>query len=218
MTLTRRDLLRDAFLAGAGLAILGCRTTSSTSASGGWSYVPELLRRIELPRIPKRDFPVTSTIEAAIAEAHAAGGGRVVVPTGEHLTGPLRLQSRIELHLEKGAVVKFAQEPERYPLVLTRWEGVELMNYSPLIYAFECEDVAITGEGTLDGQADGQHWWNWKGWTSDRPPEKSDPNAPQIASRNRLFQMGQEGVPVADRVFGPGHFLRPSFIEPYRCK
>ncbi len=80
------------------------------------------------------------------------------------MTGPVHLDSWIELHLEKGATLSFIPEPERYlPAVFTRWEGVEFMGLSPLIYAFGKTDIAITGEGTLDGGADDTHWWPWKG-------------------------------------------------------
>jgi polygalacturonase len=188
-----------------------------------WVAVPDILARIVPPRFPARDFLITkyeardgkdasAAIDKAIEACSRAGGGRVVVPKGDYLTGPIRLRSHVELHIDAGATLRFSQDPARYPLVLTRWEGVELMNYSPLIYALDCEDVAITGEGTLDGQADAQHWWNWKPVGKDHPPQ------PQLPDRTLLFKQAEEGVPVAQRVYGPGHYLRPTFIEPYRCK
>jgi polygalacturonase len=195
-------------------------SVSATAASDPWTKVPEILGRIVAPRFPARDFLITKfgahdggDASAAIAKAidtcSRAGGGRVVVPKGDYETGPIRLKSHVELHIDAGATLRFSQDPSRYPLVLSRWEGVELMNYSPLIYAFECEDVAITGEGTLDGQADETHWWNWK-------PEK--PPQPQSDDRNALFKQNDDGVPAAQRLYGQGHFLRPTFVEPYRCK
>ncbi len=200
-----------------------------------WAAVPEILARIVPPRFPQRDFPITSfgaradgrDCSAAIAKAieacRRAGGGRVVVPRGEFPTGPIRLQSRVELHVQSGATLKFSNDPAKYPAVFTRWEGVELMNYSPLVYAFECEDVAITGEGTLDGQADEEHWWPWKGLKSGKRTELTKNSdtpavAPQLPDNKELLRMAADGVPVAQRVFGPGHYLRPSFVEPYRCK
>ena len=86
------------------------------------------------------------------------------------------------------------------------------MNYSALIYAFDQRDIAITGKGTLDGQANDEYWWPWKG-TKGVPPE-----ATQTAARARLIEMGARGVPVAERVFGAGSNLRPNFIQPYRCQ
>lgn len=127
------------------------------------------------------------------------------------LSGALRLKSNVELHLAQGAVIKFSQNPEDYlPVVLTRFEGVELYNYSPLIYAYEAENIAITGKGTLDGQGDDEHWWPWKRGTNGQSSQEKD--------RNALFEMAERGVPVTERQFGKGHYLRPNFIQPYRCK
>jgi polygalacturonase len=82
------------------------------------------------------------------------------------------------------------------------------MGYSPLVYAYEQHDVAITGGGTLDGQADAGHWWPWK--------RKGHPES-QRPDRDRLFAQAEAGVPVAERVYGAGHYLRPQFVQPYRC-
>ena len=94
----------------------------------------------------------------AVEPCHRAGGGCVTVPAGAWLTGPIHLKSNVNLTVGKDATIRFSTNPKDYlPPVFTRWEGVELMNYSPLIYAFEQENVAVTGEGTLDGQADDVH-------------------------------------------------------------
>jgi len=213
---TRRDALRIVVAGTTGLVLFSCVSTKQDP----WSAAAQILKRIVPPRFPQRDFEAGDDINAAIEKCHAAGGGRVVV-RGEQSTGPIRLMSRVNLHLEKGATLRFSRDPADYPLVLTRFEGVEVMNYSPLIYAFECEDVAVTGEGTLDGQADDEHWWPWKGVTTgkrDDVTKNDDRPAPQVADRNKLFEQSENNVPVAERVFGPGHFLRPTFFEPYRCK
>jgi len=186
-----------------------------------WSRLPRVLARIQAPRFPARDVLITEhgavadgsdateAFRAAIAACSRAGGGRVVVPPGEYLTGPIHLKSRVNLHLQKGALVRFVTDPARYlPPVLTRWEGVELMGYSPLIYAFEQESIAVTGEGTLDGQAGPDRWWSWR----KDGPESQKPD------RTRLFQQAEAGAPVAERVYGAGHYLRPPFLEPYRCR
>src|SRR5262249_9144161 len=88
--------------------------------------------------------------------------------------------------------------------VLTRWEGIECFNYAPLISAFEQENIAITGKGTLDGQASDKTWWAWS--KTQREDQKA------------LIAMGDQGVPVAQRVFGAGHLLRPNFVQPQRCR
>jgi polygalacturonase len=183
-----------------------------------WLRLPAILERIRPPTFPARIFPLrdyggrgdgrtdnTAAFRSAIGACHRAGGGRVLVPPGEYVTGAIHLRSGVDLHVAAGAVVRFHTDPARYlPAVFTRWEGVELMSYSPLVYAFEQHDIAITGEGTLDGQADETHWWPWK--------------KTQKPARDRLLKMAEDGVPVAERVFGAGDDLRPSFVQPYRCR
>lgn len=101
--------------------------------------------------------PATARLQQEIDDAAARGGGRVVVPAGVHRTGALRLRSRVELHLEAGAVLQFVPEPALYPVVDARWEGATGLVHSPCLYAHGEEDVAITGLGTIDGG--GEPWW-----------------------------------------------------------
>jgi unsaturated rhamnogalacturonyl hydrolase len=196
------------------------------SVAPEWERVPEILARIRPPVFPAREFPITDygaaagrdcteAIQKAIEACAAAGGGRVVVPAGEFLTGPIHLKSNVNLHLDGGATLKFKTDPKAYlPAVLTRFEGMECYNYSPLIYALDQHNIAVTGEGVLDGQADSTTWWPWKG-KKDFGWRPGDPH--QKAARDRLIQMVAEGVPVEQRRFGEGDFLRPSFLQPYRC-
>ncbi|MEQ8848877.1 pectinesterase family protein [Botrimarina sp.] len=192
------------------------------AAAVGWSDAQAVLDRIQPPTFPDRDFPITDfgaakgedgsdAIQAAIDACHAAGGGRVVVPEGEWLTTALRLRSNVNLHVSGGATLRWLFEPSRYPIVFTRWEGMECMNYSPLVYCFEEENVAITGSGTLDGGATYDTWWAWNIKGKDTPSK-------QIAARDRLVEMTEESVPVRERVFGEGSYLRPNFIQTYRCR
>ncbi|MDQ0839897.1 glycoside hydrolase family 28 protein [Sphingomonas faeni] len=160
------------------------------------------------------DTLATSAIAAAIESCARKGGGRVIVPSGRFRTGAIQLRSGVELHLRRGAVLSFSTDPADYPLVATRWEGVELMNFAPLIGAWDAHDVAITGEGTLDGSASPQTWWSWSGgsqfgWHPGLPNQRRD--------RATLFEMAAAGVVRERRVFGPGHFLRPMFVQFQRC-
>ncbi len=86
------------------------------------------------------------------------------------------------------------------------------MNFSPFIYAFEQENIAVTGEGTLDGGASMENWWAWAKKTPDKVPPRATPDI------RALNDQADRGVPVAERVFGAGHFLRPAFFQPYLCK
>jgi len=206
------------------LAAFSCRLRDT-----GWGRVPEIIRQIALPDIPERDFRVTEfgaigdgstdcteAIRKAIEACHAAGGGRILFPSGVFSTGAVHLKSRVGLHLAKDAVLLFSRDTEKFlPPVFTRFEGAECMNYSPFIYAFEQEHLSITGEGRLDGQADTTVWWTWAGkdkygWKPGMPESQAD--------REKLFEMAERNVPVEDRVFGRGHTLRPSFIQFYRCR
>ena len=190
----------------------------------GWDSLPAVLARIQAPTFPDHDFLITdfgakqgvgegatAAIRAAIEACHAARGGRVVVPAGEWHTGAIRLLSNVNLHLSDGAVLKFSTNPADYPIVYTRWEGMECMNYSSLIYANGVENIAITGRGTLDGQADWDNWWAWN---------KKEPGQAtlQVPARKKLYDQAEAGVPVAERVFGEGSFLRPNFIQTYHTK
>lgn len=192
----------------------------------GWDIVPTILARIKTPKFPARDFPITdfgarpgsesdntAAIRKAIEVCHAAGGGRVVIPPGVFQTGAIHLKSNVNLHLSEGATLKFSTDPAAYlPVVYTRFEGTECMNYSPLIYAFEQENIAVTGRGVLDGSASNDNWWRW----ARRGPNGGDPMA--RTDITKLREMAERGVPVKERVFGGGHYLRNSFIQPYRSK
>jgi polygalacturonase len=129
------------------------------------------------------------------------------------------LLSNIELHVVAGATLAFSTDPADFPIVLTRFEGVEMMGLSPLIYAHGKRNVAITGAGTLDGQGSDQHWWAWKGpWKGTVDNGWRDGMPDQRAARRRLFDMAERRVPVEKRIFSTQDLLRPSFIEPYLCE
>jgi polygalacturonase len=124
-------------------------------------------------------------IAAAIAACHKAGGGRVLIPAGNWLcAGPIVLLSNVNVHLAAGAHVYFSNNPLDYArhgefdcgkngrLTLSRWEGNDCLNYSPLVYARNQDNIALTGEdwtSVLDGQAgvpwsgNGECWWSFKG-------------------------------------------------------
>src|SRR5215210_8749903 len=214
----RRDFLKRTLAGGAGALLLN-HLSSGEALAGAfaadadpWSRVPEILKRIKAPVFPKRDFAVTKygakgdgkfdnteAFRKAIADCNKAGGGRVVVPAGTFLTGPIHLLSNVNLHVSEGATVKFSQDPKAYlPLVYTRWEGMELMNYTPFIYAFEQQNIAVTGAGTLDGNSDDEHWWPWKG-QERHGWQKGTPN--QLKARKTLEEMTERGAPVGERVF-----------------
>ncbi len=190
-----------------------------TSPAGDWAMADEIVQKIQLPQIPQRDFLITDfgakpgrendarpAIQAAIAKASAEGGGRVIIPKGLWLSnGPIHLKSKIDFHVADGATLLFGPNPADYlPAVLTRWEGTELHSYSPLIYAFEVHDVAITGKGTIDGNKDSV----FNTWIGSR----------QHADMNKLRKMGVDGTPASKRIFAEGTYLRPPLIQLFRAE
>jgi polygalacturonase len=199
------------------------------AAADPWAVLPELLKSIRPPMFPARDFSIarygaqpdsetdcTDAFRQAIEACSRAGGGRVLVPSGgAFLTGAIHLKSNVNLHVPEGARILFSRDPKQYlPRVFTRWEGMELMNYSSFIYAFEQHNIAITGTGTLDGNCDCENWWHWKGrtecgWSKGQPSQQN--------ARDLLQEMAEKDVPVEKRLFGEGSYLRPMFIQPYRC-
>jgi polygalacturonase len=216
-----KNLAGTAIVQGGVLQVLFCLILFvgiAEQANAGWEQVSGILSGIKAPHFSERDFNIidygavgdgktdcTEAFTKAISAAHEAGGGRVMVPTGSFLSGAIHLKSNVNLHISDSAVIKFSVDPNSYlPSVYTRFEGVECMNFSPLIYAYEQENIAITGKGTLDGQASDENWWQWKNTQGEDVK----------ALRNH----GEEGIHVEKRVFGGGKKLRPNMIQPYKCK
>jgi polygalacturonase len=100
----------------------------------------------------------THSIQKAIDEASENDGGKILIPSGVFFTGALFLKDNIELHLSAGATLKFSDEQEDYPVVVSRWEGVVREVYASCIYAADAKNIAITGFGTIDGN--GEKWWH----------------------------------------------------------
>jgi polygalacturonase len=230
--ISRREFVRASALAVGVLTVVDVSSACAQLPRSGraaqadpWAQVPGILARIKAPVFPARDFDIvafgargdgntdaSAAIRAAIAACAKAGGGRVVIPAGRFITGPIHLADRVNLHVSAGATLAFVTDPARYlPAVLTRWEGMEMMGYSPLIYANGVSDIAISGTGTIDGQATDANWWAWKGG-------KGRPLPNQIAARDRLGEMVEAGTPVAQRMLAEGSYLRPQFIQFMRCR
>lgn len=183
-----------------------------------WDQTELILKNIVPPVFPEREFLITdygakgdgktNSLPAfikAINLCNMQGGGTIIVPPGVYFVeGPIHLKSNINLHLEEGSKIIFTSVTDNYlPVVLTKWEGTELFNYSPLIYAYQCTNIAITGKGIINGNAK-------NGFATWKPNEDE--------AKWKLRQMGNDGVPINERVFGKGHFLRPSMIQFYGCK
>ncbi|MBI5688956.1 MAG: glycoside hydrolase family 28 protein [Verrucomicrobia bacterium] len=212
-------LSRRRFLGVVGGGAAGFLATSSVAAppAAPWPDLASLPERLPPPRIPSRQLRLDAlgasangtadalpALRKGLQELARAGGGRLIVPPGTwRLDGPIHLTSGINLHLDEGAVLRFTPNPPLYlPPVLTRFEGTELFNHSPCLYAYQAHHIAITGRGIIDGNGA-------KVCTEWRQQQRPD--------RDRLRAMGAEGVPVAQRVFGAGHFLRYGLIQFFGC-
>lgn len=149
---------------------------------------------------------ISNAINKAIAKANKIGGGIVVIPKGEWITGKIHFKSNVNLHLDKDAVLLFSEDPNDYlPAVNSTWEGYECLNYSPLVYAYKCKNIAITGEGELKAKMD-----VWKEWFK-RPKA-------HMESLKRLYYLASYDKPMKERqmVNDTAH-LRPQFIQFNRC-
>ncbi len=168
---------------------------------------------------PARDFPITrygarkddpkatmKAFEKAMQACNKAGGGRVVVPQGDWVTGTIHFKDSCLLYLSEGATLVFEDDPSLYlPAVHTSWEGTECMNYSPLIYAFGCKNVGIAGSGTIAPKMD-----FWRTWFA-RPEE-------HIQATRQLYAMCSTGVAVEHRRMEEGKAnMRPHLIQFNRC-
>ena len=191
----------------------------------------QIEQSVRCPEFADREFSITKygasqeasagknqqAINKAIAACSKAGGGKVIVPRGEWLTGAIRLQSHVNLVVEEGATLKFAFDTKLYPLVKTSWEGIGCWNYSPCIYAYQATDVAVTGKGTIDGNGSNDTWWPMCGKPGYGYVEGQTKEAQNLGSRARLLKLAEDDVPIDERKFGQGQGLRPQLINFNEC-
>ena len=212
--------IKQLLIFAAAVCLIAVSCTSQPRYDTVMVEAPFVMEPIKVFVFPEKDFPITKygaveggetsntkAIAEAVAACNKAGGGRVVVPAGVWLTGPIHFMSNVNLHLEEGAVLSFSDNPADYlPAVQTSWEGMECYNYSPLLYAFECENVAITGKGMLKPKMD-----TWKVWFA-RPPA-------HMEALKELYTMAAIDVAVEQRQMAVGeNNLRPHLIHFNRCK
>ncbi|MGC9670448.1 glycoside hydrolase family 28 protein [Planosporangium sp. 12N6] len=187
----------------------GPSVTAVSPADLPWPQARAIVAETTVPTFPAVTFDVTAygakgdgstdntaAFKRAIDACNAAGGGTVRVPGGTYLTGAIHLKSNVNLRLD-GATLAFSGDASAYPVVLTRYEGIECMNRSPMIYAYGQRNIALTGNGVLDAAATSS--WN-KG-------------------SDRAWLETQLSKPPQERVVpGSGHTMRSAFVEPYNCQ
>lgn len=212
--------------------------TSATVSAEGWdnALYKQIESNIQAPTFKDKVYPSgmkenakaavnQKAIQKAIDLCSKQGGGKVVVSAGKngnavYMTGAVHLKSNVNLVIEKGATIKFAFEPALYPLVYTRYEGLDCYNYSPCIYSNGVKNIAITGEGTIDGNGSPETFWQWTGvpyFGYKEGVTKEDCKFPKAGQsmgyRDQLQQMCEDNVPVEKRVFGMGKGLRMQLVN-----
>ena len=152
-------------------------------------------------------------INKLIALVSKKGGGCVVITKGTWKTGAIEMKSRVKLEVQKDATLQFVFDTKLYPLVRTSWEGLACWNYSPCIYAYKATDIAITGEGTIDGGGNMETWWPMCGAKKFNFQEGITKEAQSLGSRAKLLKQAEDGVDFDQRKFGLGQGLRPQLIN-----
>ena len=201
-----------------------------TAMANAWdTQYKQIEKNIRQPEFKDKSYNITDfgastkakaadnqkAINKAIATCSKNGGGRVVIPEGTFITGAITMLSKVNLHIEKNGVLLFAFQPELYPIVPTRWEGIDCWNLQPCVYAYKQTDIAITGQGTIDGGGENDTWWKWCG--KDHYGWKEGIISQKSGSRARLLKMAEDGVDMNERKFGPQDGLRPQLINFNQC-
>lgn len=200
-----------------------------TAVADGWddAVYKQIEQSIKAPTFPKSEFKVTNfgaspkakanvnqkAINRTIALCSQKGGGRVIVPEGTYETGAITLKSNVNLVIEKGAKLLFAFDKTLYPIVKTRWEGMDCLNYQPCIYAYGEKNIAITGEGTVDGNGTPETWWSWSG----KRGYQNIHGESQAIGRPHLFELSESYTPVEKRNM-KNEGLRPQLININNCE
>lgn len=215
-------------------ALILCLLFPLTMLASAWdTEYKRIEQNIKAPEFANRTFVITKygastkanaaknqkAINKAINACNKAGGGRVVVPAGKWNTGAITLKSNVNLVIEKGAELIFAFDRNLYPLVYTRWEGLDIMNYQPCIYAIDCENIGLTGEGIINGNGSNERWWYMKGNKHHGYHEGVDEwqGTASVGTRAELLKMCDNNVPAEKRIFGKGKGLRPQLVNFVRC-
>lgn len=193
----------------------------------------EIESSIQAPTFPDKTFVITKygaslkvnnaaknqkAINKAIEACSKAGGGKVVVPAGTWNTGAITLKSNVNLVIEKGATLLFAFDRSLYPNVPTRWEGLDCWNYQPLIYAYQQKNIAITGEGIIDGNGSDETWWLMSGKTPKSRDIVVEEKQQNPGGRADLLKYSEDGVDMDQRIFGAGKGLRPQMVNLNQCE
>ncbi len=226
------------------LAFIGLTASAENPYKKYTTDLPFSMPEVSAPVIPQRQLSLaafgadstgrqlcTDAFARAIEALSAQGGGRLVVPRGIWLTGPIVLKSNIDLHLEYGAVIQFAADENLYPLVHTSFEGLDTRRCQSPISAVGQENISITGHGAIDGN--GQYWRPLKRAKVTDSQWKTLTAQPGGVLRDKNYWVPSEGFARAEqnaKMNVPGgemteaqwqdikRFLRPVMVSLVGCK
>ncbi|MFC5653622.1 glycoside hydrolase family 28 protein [Paenibacillus solisilvae] len=205
---------------------------------------PQTHQPLETPSFPEKPYSIvdfgaigdgltmnTEAVNRAIEACSSEGGGTVHIPPGIWLTGPIQLQSGVNLHAQQGALVLFSRNFDDYPLIHTSYEGIRTVRCMPNIYGKDLTDVAITGKGVFDGSGDAwrpvkrmkmtEH--QWKALTSssgvtDPSGRMWWPSERAIQGAGAVKRLLAEGVLQLEAFEEARDFLRPTLLQLDRCR
>ena len=173
----------------------------------------------------------TVAFEKAFTALEKKGGGRLVVPPGIWLTGPIKLRSRTDLHLERGALIKFSGDFNLYPLVVIDLKGEKEVDSTSPISGQNLENVAITGDGIIDGGGDAwrpikknkllEGEWRDLLKTGGVLNEKGDTWFPskEVMSGEKIVKALRKSGSIKLEDYEPAHqYLRPKMLRIIGCK
>lgn len=159
---------------------------------------------------PLGKIKCTNVINNLIDSLSASDGGTLFFPAGTFLTGPIVMKSNITLYLDAGSVVRFSDDFDDYlPMVQSRWEDVRVKNFKSQVYAYQCENISIRGDGRFEGQ--GKKWWDFmRSVMSNQPVDNK---------WQEIFGKENETLLARNQyIKGKNNFLRPPMVTTYECK
>jgi len=227
------------------LLLFACALTATAQQKNEQYYVsaaPFKMAVPVLPKFPARSFSIksfgavgdgqtlnTAAFAKAIAACVKAGGGKIVVPAGLWLTGPIQLQSNVNLVVERGALVQFTPDRTKYPII--QMGGSTSYVVASPVYGYNLKNVAITGEGILDGAGDS---WRpvkkskvtagqWKEFTAAGVVSKDGsvwwPSKEAMEGEDYLKELKKKGKEAtADDYLPARDFLRPYMVYLSNCE
>jgi hypothetical protein len=206
------------------LLVAVCSLFSCEKGGGEYAYeylyegLPFEMPRVQAPVFPEREASIvqyggvgdglklnTQAFADAMTDLSGKGGGRLVVPSGVWYTGPIVLQSNIDLHLEKGALILFTSDVNAYPIIETSYEGIAAQRCQSPLSGRNLENIAVTGEGSFNGSGEA-----WRPLKRDKVPERY---WKQVTSKGGVLKTADIWWP-----FEEAGYVRPVMVSLIECK